>query len=209
MTASEDLANWSALPTALISDCLNRFQVMDGGIKPLTSEERLVGPAFTVQCMVGDSSTIHRAVAEAPASAVLTVDAGGFESRSIWGEVLTAAAQAKGLAGAVLDGALRDLEAIRARGFPVYCRGVSPAGPHKGWQGEWGRTIQCGGVPVSPGDLIVGDADGVVVVPADRIQEVFVAANSRLSREREWIRRIEMGESSVSVLALKEPGKAT
>ena len=200
---NSDLSKWSDLSTAVVSDCLNRFRVMDAGIKALTGE-RLLGHAFTVETMVGDSSTIHRAIAQASAGTVLVINAGGYRDRAVWGEVLTAAAQSRRLAGAVIDAAVRDLEGIRARRFPLYARGISPGGPHKGWQGEVGGTIQCGGVPVSTGDLVFGDSDGVTVVPEDRLQEVLVAATARIRREREWIQRIEAGESSVSVLGLDE-----
>lgn len=148
------LAAWRDLPTATVSDCLERLGAMDAGIAPLTGAG-LVGPAHTVETGAGDSSTLHRALESAPAGAVLVVDGGGYLGRAVWGCVLTGAAQAAGVVGAVIDGAIRDVAAIREAGFVVYARGACPAGPHKGFRGRIGATVQCGGVVVGAGDLVL------------------------------------------------------
>jgi 4-hydroxy-4-methyl-2-oxoglutarate aldolase len=187
---------------AVISDCLNRFGVMDAGMQRL-SGTGVSGPAFPVRTMVGDNSTLHRAVAGAPPGSVLVVDAGSFTDRAVWGELLTLAAIQHRVLGAVIDGAVRDIDAIRRSGFPIFARGHTPAGPHKGWHGDQNVTISCGGVPVSPGDLVVGDADGVVVVPHDRLPAVRAAVSDRLQVEAEWRRRIGAGEATTAILGIE------
>jgi 4-hydroxy-4-methyl-2-oxoglutarate aldolase len=201
MTDATDPTRWEGLGTSVISDALNRFQVMRGGIRRL-SGGRLFGPAYPVRAMVGENSVIHRAVAAASPGTVLVVDAEAHTDRAVWGDVLTVAALSGGLAGAVIDGAVRDLEAIRERGFSLFARGVSAAGPHKGWEGTIGRPVQCGGVVVAEGDLVIGDGDGVVVVPADLVEATLEGATAAQERERGWIERIEGGETSVRVLGL-------
>ncbi|MGH2662936.1 MAG: RraA family protein [Actinomycetota bacterium] len=201
MSDVTDPARWEGLATSVISDALNRFQVMQGGIRGL-SGGRLFGPAYPVRAMVGENSVIHRAVAQAPPGAVLVVDAEGHVDRAVWGDVLTVAALAGGVAGAVVDGAVRDLEAIRERGFCLFARGVSAAGPHKGWEGTIGRPVQCGGVVVAKGDLVIGDGDGVVVVPAELVETTLEGASAARERERGWIDRIQGGETSARVLGL-------
>lgn len=201
MNPSDDLSAWEGVSAALISDCLDRFQTMDSGVNRV-SGTGLIGTAFTMQTVVGDSATVHRGVAQAPPGAVLVIDAGGYSDRAVWGEILTLVAQSRGLAGAVIDGAVRDIESIRSAGFPLFARAIVPAGPHKGGGGRIGVTIDCGGVVVACGDLILGDIDGVAVVPADQIGATLAAARDRQQREQEWIARIRAGESSTTVLGL-------
>ncbi|MGH8875716.1 MAG: RraA family protein [Acidimicrobiia bacterium] len=192
---------WLGLPTAMISDCLGRLGAMDAGIKRYSGKQ-LAGVAFTVETGAGDSATIHRALEVAPAGAVLVVDAGGHLNRAVWGYILTVAAVAGDLRGLVLDGAVRDLGAIRETGFPVFARAVCPAGPHKGLAGRIGATIQCGSVAVSPGDLVVGDDDGVVVVPHDRSGHLLKEIEARRRQEEEWVALIRAGAKSAKVLGL-------
>lgn len=195
-------AIWQQLPSAVVSDCLDRSGAMDGRIR-LLSGQRLVGPAFTVRTVAGDSATIHRALREVPAGHVLVVSAEGGMERAVWGQVLTEAARRAQLVGAVIDGLVRDLAQIRAVGFPLFARGSSPGGPHKGGLGSFGEIVQCGGVVVSPGDLIVGDLDGVVVVPAARVDGVSRDAVERLRAEETWIERIRSGETSADILGIE------
>jgi regulator of RNase E activity RraA len=175
---------------------------MDGGIVPLTGLP-LLGWAATIEVVPGDSATIHRALTGVPPGSVVVVDAGGGRDRAVWGGVLTAAARAAGVVGAVVDGAVRDLADIRAQGFPVFARGASPAGPHKAGGGRAGTRIACGGLVVAPGDLVLGDEDGVVVVPGGELGRVRQAVRDREEQERRWLARIEAGEPSASVLGLE------
>jgi 4-hydroxy-4-methyl-2-oxoglutarate aldolase len=196
---STDRRSLKGFGTALISDCLDRVGAMDSRIARV-SGARLAGPAFPVRTMAGDSRVLHHALMKVPAGSVLVVAAEAHRERAVWGEIMTVMAQAAGVVGLVVDGAVRDIEAVRRRAFPVFACGVSPAGPHKAGVGSIGATVSCGGVVVSAGDLVLGDADGVVVIPKAREQEVFEAARARRELERSWISRIEKGESSVDVL---------
>ncbi len=190
------------LSTAVIADCMGRFGAMHGRIRRL-SGSGLAGPAFTVEVAAGENRTIHLAIEQAPAGSVLVVDAEGHLGRAVWGDVMTAAAIASGIAGLVVDGAIRDLGAIRERDFPVYASGVTPAGPHKGWPGRIGLPVAVGDVCIATGDLVVGDLDGVAVVPSGEIDRVLEAAHERNALEARWMRRIEEGEPSPDVLKLR------
>ena len=197
------LEDWRGVATALASDCLGRFGAMDGGIVPLTGLP-LLGWAATIEVVPGDSATIHRALTGVRPGSVVMVDAGGGRDRAVWGGVLTAAARAAGVVGAVIDGAVRDLAVIRAQGFPVFGRGANPAGPHKAGGGRAGARVSCGGLVVAAGDLVLGDEDGVVVVPAGELEGVRQAVRDREELERRWLARIEAGEPSASVIGLVE-----
>ncbi len=196
------LADWDLLPTATISDCLDRSAAMDSGIR-LLSGERVVGPAYTVRASLGDSALTHRALAGAPPGHVIVVAAEGSLTRAVWGGVLSEAAAAAGIVGAVIDGVIRDLSVIRAFGFPVWGRGTCPAGPLKRGPGAIGVAVSVGGVVIAPGDLIVGDADGIVVVPAARIPTVLDEVRERMRLEEEWLERIRAGETSAHILGLE------
>ena len=199
----QDVSALGRLPTAVLSDCLGRFHAMDGAIRRL-SGQGLAGPAWTARTVAGDSRVVHHAVASAPRGSVLVIDAGGYDQRAIWGDVLTQAARTAGIVGVVADGVIRDIATIRASGFPVYARGTCPAGPHKGGHGPIGDAISCGGVLVQPDDIVVGDEDGVVVVPHASIADVISCADLRLATEQSWSDRIAGGESTVSILGLHE-----
>jgi regulator of RNase E activity RraA len=196
-----DGETWQGLPSTVVSDCLDRSGAMDGRIR-LLSGERLLGRAFTVRTTAGDSAVTHRALRDAPPGHVLVLGAEGGRERAVWGAVLTEAALRAGLAGAVVDGVVRDLAQIRALGFPLFARGSTAAGPHKGGRGTHGEAVSCGGVVVSPGDLVLGDLDGVVVVPAARVDAVARDAVERLRVEETWIERIRSGESSADILGI-------
>ncbi|MBK5266157.1 MAG: hypothetical protein JJE47_01860 [Acidimicrobiia bacterium] len=193
---------WSGIGTANLSDVVGRVGAMDGGIHRLCGE-RMAGPAHTVMTGTGDSSSIHRAMVDVESGSVLVVDAQGGTARAVWGAVMTAAAIERGIVGAVIDGAIRDIDEITAWGFPVYARATCPAGPHKGFRGSHGISIQCGGVVVKPGDIVVGDADGVTVVPSHLAGEALAAVEQLVVAERNWMKRIRSGESSTEILGLE------
>lgn len=197
-----DPAAWEGLATASVSDAIGRVGAMDGGIRRLCGD-RLVGPAHTVLTATGDSSSIHRALAVAPPGSVLVVDAQGGIARAVWGNVLTVAAMERGVIGAVVDGAVRDIDEIAALDFTLFGRATCPAGPHKGFRGIEGAPVQCGGVVVSRGDIVVGDADGVAVVPHTQIGTVLAAVERVTAVERVWMDRIRAGESSADILGLE------
>ena len=131
------------------------------------------------------------------------VDAQGGIARAVWGSVLTVAALERGVIGAVIDGAVRDIDEIAALGFTLYARATCPAGPHKGFRGFHGVPIQCGGTVVNSGDIVVGDADGVTVVPAAQVGTVLAAVERVEVVEQEWMDRIRAGESIVRILGVE------
>lgn len=192
---SHTLDSWRRIPTATASDCLNRDQTMAAAIKPLVRGMRLVGQAMTVRCMVGDNGPIHAAMRGAREGDVLVIDARGFTDTAVWGGLLTHAAMSRGLAGVVVDGAVRDTAVILAGGFPCFARAVSPAGPHKGFGGTIDGIVSCGGCSVAAGDLILGDDDGVTVVPLAEADSALEAAKSKVAQEEEALRRFAAGES--------------
>ena len=183
---SEDLGRWRGLPAGTVCDCLNRFQAMHAAIRPVVGGT-LLGRAWTARSMPGENNTLLQAIGTAPAGSILVVDAGGFTDRAVWGEVRTMEAIQAGVIGLVVDGAVRDVEAIRQRDFTVFARGICAAGPNKGWNGDVGGQIQCAGVVVNPGDLVVADTDGVVVVPRDREEQVLVDAHKRQQEDADLI----------------------
>ncbi|TLM86609.1 RraA family protein [Pseudarthrobacter sp. NamE2] len=205
MSLSIDFEDWLAFGTSVISDSNGRQGVLSSRIRPQTGTS-LVGRAYCVRVVVGDSASLHQALEVVPSGSVLVVDAGGFADRAVWGEVLTAAAQHRGVVGAVIDGAIRDVAAIRRRGFPVYSISISAAGPHKASGGEWGAGVSCGGVSVNTGDLIVADEDGVVVVPWESREVIAAAARANMRREEKLIAQIRAGLSTAEYFGLTRQG---
>lgn len=165
----------------------------------------LAGPAFTVRCTPGDNLGIHVGVTRAPAGSVLVVDVGEVADRGYWGEVLTTAAEARGLAGLVIDGGVRDVAALRSHGFPVFSSTVALRGASKALPGATGDPVAVGGVEVSAGDWVVGDADGVVVVPGGQLDEVLAAGRARAEREVGLFEALRGGATTVELLGL-DPG---
>jgi 4-hydroxy-4-methyl-2-oxoglutarate aldolase len=201
----EQMAAWLDVPTTIISDELNRFGAMDAGIRPLADGVSFVGEALTVRVIAGDNAALHHAVAHARPGVVIVADAGGHMRSAVWGGILQLAAQAKGVRGVVIDGAIRDKAELRVATAPVFARGATPAGPHKGWGGDINQPIQCGGCPVSPGDLVRGDDDGVVIVPSHLIERLLQACRKRMAMEAGIEKQISLGASTVDLLKLPNP----
>jgi 4-hydroxy-4-methyl-2-oxoglutarate aldolase len=176
-----------------------RRGAMDAGIKRSYPDARVCGRAFTVQCHPADNLGIHEAVVAAHRGEVLVVDAGGVLA-GYWGELLTAVAQAKGVAGLIIDGGVRDIDQIAVRGFPVFARGVSMLGTTKCVGGTLGAVVVCGGVPVRPGDWVLGDGDGVVVVAAPAVGSVLKAAEQRKKDEADLLIDIDRGVAPEHIL---------
>lgn len=198
----EDLAAWRGIPPAIASDCMNRSNFMAAAIKPLKPGTNLAGQARTVTSMVGDNGVSHIATALLRPGEILVIDAGGYEDIAVWGGVATRAAMRRGAAGVVIDGAVRDAAEIRELNFPCYARAVVPGGPHKGFGGTIDGPIACAGCPVMPGDIVLGDDDGIAVVPLARRGEILAACQAKLEQERDWLARIETGETMAEILGL-------
>ncbi len=200
LLAPADVAMFRGIPVSIIGDELNRSQMMHSALRPLVPGVALVGVALTVECMVGDNSALHYALEQAWDGAVIVADARGHVETAVWGEIMHTCARAQGVAGLVLDGAVRDSAAIAASGLPAYARGISPRGPHKGWGGSILGPIQCGGVMVEPGDLVVGDEDGVIVVRPSQLDGLLERCRRRLEKEVRILERVRAGEPTVKVL---------
>jgi regulator of RNase E activity RraA len=199
------LAKWRDIPPAIVSDMMNRTQCMAGRIKPVAKGTTLCGQARTVTCMVGDNAAAHYAISLLQPGEILVVDAGGYEDVAIWGGIMTHGAVAKKCGGVVIDGAMRDVAEIEEMGLPAYCAAHVPQGPHKGFGGVIDGTISCGGARVSPGDIVVGDDDGVAVVPLSRHEELLDASIKKIAEEEAMIARIKNGETTAQMMGLPEP----
>lgn len=173
------------LPTTAISDAMKGYRHMDSGIKPLNDRHKIAGRAFTVNIPAGDNTGILRAIREANPGDVLVVDGKGYTERAVSGDFVLALAQNMGLQGIVLDGAIRDIQEIRALDFPVFYRATTIAASLKGAPGELQVPVSVGGVSVQPGDIIVGDANGVIVVPKEKEEEILNAALKKIEKDKE------------------------
>jgi 4-hydroxy-4-methyl-2-oxoglutarate aldolase len=162
----------------------------------------LSAPAYPVRCSPGDNLAIHVAVTKAPPGHALVVDVGDQEGFGYWGEVLTTGAQARGLAGLIIDGGVRDISALEARRFPVFSTTVALRGAAKTAAGSVGASAPVGGVEVKAGDWVVGDADGVTVVGADVVEEVLAAGRARAEKEDGLFAALTAGATTVELLGL-------
>jgi 4-hydroxy-4-methyl-2-oxoglutarate aldolase len=185
-------------PAALASVGEGRVAVLLG-FEPAWPAARLVGPAFTAQGAPGDNLALHHAVAQAAPGDVIVLAVGGERGRAHCGGIIVAAAHARGVAGLVLDGAIRDRGEFEQIGLPVFHLGASPLKPAKDGPAELCVPVELGGVRIEPGDLIAADADGIVVVPRVHADELSAAAEALEAREREILAQIEKGRTTVEI----------
>lgn len=171
-------------------------------IRPVWAGAAVAGPAYPVRCTPGDNLAIHVAVTQAPAGSVLVVDVGNVPDRGYWGEVLTTGALARGLAGLVIDGGVRDVGALEKLGFPVFSATVALPGATKLSRGSVGTATTVAGVPVSVGDWVVADVDGVVVVPGNVLEEAVAAGQGRTEKEAGFFAALRQGSTTVELLHL-------
>jgi len=205
---SKELINsFAGLPVSNIADNMNRMFCADFGIKPYNNA-KLFGCAFTVKVAPGDNLMFHKALDLAQPGDVLIVDGQGDTTNSICGEILSRYAKSRGLAGFVVDGAIRDAGGIRELDFPVYARGVNPKGPYKNGPGEINIPVACGGVVVHPGYIVVGDEDGVVFINPDDAEVILKNTQALAAIEAKTIAAIEAGTMERSWIdkVLKEKG---
>ncbi|MGY1846850.1 MULTISPECIES: RraA family protein [unclassified Blastococcus] len=187
-----------AFAGADVSDMMNRLYTMNPSIKPVTPRElRLVGPACTVKVFPGDNLMVHKSLDLAKPGDVLVIDASSSMMTAVIGDLVSTKARHRGIAGVVVDGLVRDLDGILALGdFPVFARGTTPLGPlHRG-PGEVNYPVSVGGIVVNPGDVIVGDADGVVVVPQDSCEDLLQRLDARAAAAAEYQSAVARGEFS-------------
>ncbi|MGI6037330.1 MAG: 4-carboxy-4-hydroxy-2-oxoadipate aldolase/oxaloacetate decarboxylase, partial [Limnochordia bacterium] len=182
------------IPSAIVSDSQGRQRSMNSAMKPLYSGARVCGPALTVKTYAHDNLMLHKALQIAQPGDVLVCEAGRYTEGALWGDLISTSAQVKGIAGLVLEGAVRDRDDIAALGFPVFCTAVLPGGTYKSNPGSINIPISCGGVVVNPGDIVVGDSDGVVIVPREYAEEILAKCQETLAKEEDMRRRVLNGE---------------
>lgn len=182
--ANDNISRLLDLDPATIGHFLNGGYMLPY-IKPLNDTVKVAGPAYTVRVIGKDSASLYHALQHAKEGSVIVIDKGGDNVYAPVGEVVSLVARQRNIAGIVIDGPATDSVAIRRSGYPVFCSGVSVATTNVlGITGDWEQPISCGGTAVHPGDIIFGDADGVVVIPPERLDDVLVKAEEALERER-------------------------
>jgi 4-hydroxy-4-methyl-2-oxoglutarate aldolase len=185
------------IPAAVVSDSQGRQSTLHQAVKPIYHPmSRLIGPALTVKARPGDNLMAMKAIEEAQPGDVLVISSDGESNLSVWGGVMATMAVRRGIAGVVTDGLVRDVAQIRRTGLPVFATGLTPAAPTKLGPGQVNTVIACGNVVVRPGDIVLGDEDGVVIVPLEAAARVVEAVRSRQAREQMWLEHIERGDFS-------------
>lgn len=202
----QTIEGWAGVSTTIAADLLQGRTHADPAIRPLrplAGGRRLVGPAVTALCEYADYGAVHHAIAVAKRGEVIVVAAGGRVDAAMIGELLSGAARLKGVAGVVVDGAVRDVGVLAGwSDFPVFSRGRTPRGPSSKERGAVNEPVVFGGVRVSPGDLVLGDDDGLVIVPREQAAERLEDALAMVRAEEQWEARLAKGESTIDVFAV-------
>lgn len=188
--AKELIKSFAGLPVANIADNMNRMFCIDAKIRPI-NKVPLLGPAFTIRSRPGDNLLLHKALDLAQPGDILVVDAQGDMSNSIMGELMVLWAKKRGLGGFVIDGAIRDIETLKKIDIPIYAAGITPAGPYKDGPGEINTPISCGGVVIHPGDILIGDEDGLVVIKPEDAADLLVKTKAKNLSEQKTMEDIE------------------
>jgi RraA family protein len=191
--APEVVEAFRGIPVANVSDCMSRMSAGGARLRAMHGGAHLAGPALTVRCRPGDNLMVHKALELAQAGDVIVVDAGGDLTNALFGEIMMAIAIARGVSGIVINGAVRDAAEIAASPFPVYAAGVTHRGPYKDGPGEINVPIAIDGMVVTPGDLVLGDVDGVLCVPFDFASDILQAARNKMRAEKETLAQIASG----------------
>lgn len=181
--SKELVEKFRTIPTAIVSDNMHRIFAGGTGLRPFHGDAVLCGSALTVRTRPGDNLMVHKALDIARPGDVIVVDASGDLTNAIIGEIMLNYAITRGVAGFVIDGAVRDSGAIAKSGLPVYARGVTHRGPYKDGPGEVGVPVTVGGMVVSSGDIVLGDEDGVLAVPQGHAEEILALAVAQQARE--------------------------
>jgi RraA family protein len=202
------VAELAKMVTPHLSDSMERLYAGGPRLRPMHKGGKLAGPAYTVKTTPGDNLLVHKALDTAQKGDVIVVDAGGVCENAIIGELMMSRARQRGVAGIVIWGAIRDSAEIAAGTYPVYAAGVTHRGPYKNGPGEINVPINMAGMPVNPGDIIIGDADGLVAVPQEQAERILKSAQGILAKETAAMKEIEAGTVDRSWVdkALREKG---
>jgi 4-hydroxy-4-methyl-2-oxoglutarate aldolase len=201
---SKTLEGLSKFDAATVFEAGGRVGMVDQEIRALWPNARLCGTALTVECPHGDGLMIHKAVSIGQPGDVIVANTNNSVSFAVWGDILTMAAQSRGIRGAVIHGIVRDSAEIARLGFPVFCRGTGVRACTKALLGKINHPVTCGGILVNPGDIVVGDADGVVIVSKEHAQDVLYRAIELEKREREIKAKLQNGASTLEVFSYDE-----
>ncbi len=193
----------ASFPSATLHEAMGRKGAFPHDIKPIAPKMTLCGPALTVSCPPMDNLGIHRAIYLAQPGDVLVVSVGGGYEGGYWGEIMTFAAQQRGIAGLVIDGCVRDRDLIEEMGFPVFSRGLAIHGTIKKEKGVINSPLMIGEILINPGDLLVGDSDGVVLVPQSEISRAVEASQQREDKEDQYKKELAEGKSTLEIIGLK------
>ncbi len=187
------VARFRELPVANVSDSMSRMTAGGARLRPMHAGGAMAGPALTVKSRPGDNLMVHAALNRAEPGDVLVVDGGGELANALVGELMLAYAEKIGMAGVVINGAIRDFGAVRASRFPVYAAGVTHRGPYKDGPGEINVRIAIDGMVIEPGDLIIGDDDGLLCVPFDQVEELYAATAAKHQAEEKTMAATKAG----------------
>ena len=185
--------------TATLHEALGKIGNLPSAIKPIVPGMVVCGPAYTVQTMPLDNKILHRAYAFAQPGDVLVAHCSDYYEAGYWGDLMSLGARTKGIAGLVIDACVRDADDIETMSFPVFSRGLCIRGTSSFENGKLNEPIVIGGVIIHPGDIIVGDRDGVVVVPQGRIEEAIIKAQAREVREESIRKQLQQGKTSIQI----------
>ncbi|MDX1936607.1 MAG: 4-carboxy-4-hydroxy-2-oxoadipate aldolase/oxaloacetate decarboxylase [Flavihumibacter sp.] len=196
MNFVKELAQFSA---ATLHEALGKQGNLPAAIKPIAAGMKVCGPAYTVKTMPRDNVLLHRAYAYAKPGDVIVADCGGFYEAGYWGDLMSLGAKTKGINGLVIDGCVRDADDIEAMGFNVFSRGLCIRGTSNFGEGSLNETIVIGGIIINPGDFIIGDRDGVVVVPANQAAAAIEKATAREAKEENVRKQLREGKTSLEI----------
>jgi 4-hydroxy-4-methyl-2-oxoglutarate aldolase len=189
--------------TATVHEAMGRRGALPSAIKPVATMMRVCGPAFTVDSPPMDNLLLHQAIYAAAPGDVLVVRVGDYHEAGYWGDIMSVAAQARGLAGLVIDGGVRDSRELAEMNFATFSRGLCIKGTTKHGGGALNRPVAIGSVVIAPGDIVLGDADGVVVIPKADAQAALEASVRRVAHEDEVKRQLRAGKSTLEIYGLK------
>jgi RraA family protein len=187
------IAAFQRLPVANVSDVMSRMSAGGARLRPMHSGKPMVGPAFTVKTRPGDNLMVHKALDMADPGDIVVVDGGGDLTNALIGEIMLAQAVRRGLGGMVINGAIRDSAAIRKQDFPVFAAGVTHRGPYKDGPGEINVPIAIDGMVIEPGDLVIGDDDGILCVPFEQVEVIARATEAKQAAEVRTMEEIAAG----------------
>lgn len=204
-----EIARWSAIPVAIAVDLVREAGQIDPAIRPLRPagmQPRLFGQAVTVRCDTPDFGAVLQALDVIQRGQVLVIDAGGYREAAMIGDILSGHLRAKGVAGVICDGAVRDVGTLGGwDDFPVFSRWINPRGPTGAERGSVNLPVVIGGCHIAPGDLVIGDDDGLVALSVQNAKAFIAGAEAKLAMENRWIEALASGKSAVEVFGLAAP----